>query len=60
MKFDRQKLIKDIKASGFRKDYICAKAGIHRSFLWMITNGTRDPSQETIKKIYEVLLGKAA
>ncbi len=60
MKFDKDKLIKDIKASGYKKDYICAKASIHRSFLWMILKGDRNPSYEVLKRIYNVLLKRAA
>jgi predicted transcriptional regulator len=58
MSFDKKKLIKDIASSGLRKDFICKKAEIHRSYLYMILTGTREPSVDVIKRIYRVLIGE--
>jgi predicted transcriptional regulator len=57
MIFDRKKLLKDIQKSGLRKGFIVEKSGIHRSYLWMIIKGLREPSQEVLKRIYSVLIG---
>ena len=53
--FDRKKLAKDVKASGLMTGFLCAKAGIHRSYLWMILKGVRQPTEEVVKRIYEAL-----
>lgn len=57
MTFDRKQLVKDIQDSGLRKGFIVEKTGIHRSYLWMIMKGLREPSQDVLKKIYSVIIG---
>ena len=56
--FDRNKLSKDIKASKLTKSFISEKADIHRAYLHMILNGTREPSGDVVTRIYRVLNGK--
>lgn len=56
MKFDNQKLAKDILASGLKKGFIADKVGIHRSYFYRILKGHSKPSLEIVKKIQMVLL----
>lgn len=52
MNFDRKKLLKDIKDSGLMNAFIADNAGIHRSYLWMIKSGKREPTKDILRKIY--------
>lgn len=55
MKFDRKKFLKELKTRGLKKGYIAERAGIHRSYLYMILEGLKEPSISVIKGLERAL-----